>query len=344
ENKRKIEFLSWSQLSKIPEKRELIEGLFSEGSMVNLFGSPNSGKTFLTIDLALHLSLGKEWHGLKVKKTKVVYVELESGAGFSKRINAFMNFHNITELPNIHFFNKSLNLCKSEEDINAFIRALQTLENVGLIIIDTLSRALAGGNENSSDDMGMFVRNCDCIRQATGATILVVHHSGKDKSKGGRGHSLLNGAVDTEIEISKKNDIILVSQTKQRDFEIGKQIKFILHPINFSSGGKKKGSCVLIKCNDDKTINLSVSARKTLDLLQKSINNSCPREEINGGQFLVLKRSSFYEAFKKAQICKSDNLDSIRKSLVRNFEALEKQGYIRLEGEKIMLLDRGGQN
>lgn len=31
--------------------------------------------------------------------------------------------------------------------------------------------------------MGAFIEGCDVIRQKTGATVLVVHHSGKDEGK-----------------------------------------------------------------------------------------------------------------------------------------------------------------
>jgi hypothetical protein len=57
------------------------------------------------------------------------------------------------------------------------------------LILDTLSRALAGGDENSSVDMGRLIARCDAVREMLGCTLEYVHHSGKDKSRGARGWS-----------------------------------------------------------------------------------------------------------------------------------------------------------
>ena len=74
---------------------------------------------------------------------------------------------------------------------------------VSLVVLDTLARSVAGGNENASEAMGAFVVNSDHIRHKTGAHVMAVHHSGKDAAKGARGHSSLKGAVDTEIELTR---------------------------------------------------------------------------------------------------------------------------------------------
>src|SRR5205085_7024209 len=104
---------------------------------------------------------------------------------------------------------------------------------VELIIIDTLSRVLAGGNENAPDDMGSFVRNVDRLRADTGAAVLVVHHTGKDTSRGARGHSLLHAATDTEIETSKDDvsGVYTAKVTKQRELPTEGALSFSLRQI-----------------------------------------------------------------------------------------------------------------
>jgi AAA domain len=76
---------------------------------------------------------------------------------------------------------------------------------VGLVVIDTLSRNLAGGDENGPDDMGAFVGNLDRIRDATGAHAAVIHH-GPKTGDGPRGHSSLVGAADAIIKAAKAGD------------------------------------------------------------------------------------------------------------------------------------------
>jgi hypothetical protein len=113
----------------------------------------------------------------------------------------------------------------------------------GLIVIDTLSRALAGGDENSSTDMGALVKNVDALRAATGAHLLVVHHSGKNKANGARGHSLLRAATDTEIEIEAG----LIAVTKQRDLDKSWSSGFVLeeHILGEDEDGDYIKSCTV---------------------------------------------------------------------------------------------------
>jgi hypothetical protein len=75
--------------------------------------------------------------------------------------------------------------------------------------------------------MGVMVRHLDKIKEATGAHITVLHHTGKDQARGARGHTLLQAAIDTEIEIA--NNTITV--TKQRDLDGSFSRGFVLHPV-----------------------------------------------------------------------------------------------------------------
>ena len=72
---------------------------------------------------------------------------------------------------------------------------------IALIVVDTLSRAMAGANENTSEDMSQFIKNCDILRNISNAHLMIVHHTGKDAAKGARGSSALKAALDTEIEL-----------------------------------------------------------------------------------------------------------------------------------------------
>ena len=53
-----------------------------------------------------------------------------------------------------------------------------------IIEIDTLSRIMAGGDENNAADMTALIRNIDTLRAATGAHVVLVHHTGKDTARG----------------------------------------------------------------------------------------------------------------------------------------------------------------
>jgi len=129
--------------------------------------------------------------------------------------------------------------------------AEQLRRPVKWIVLDTLSRALAGGNENSPEDMGALVRSSDMVRQACGGALSYVHHTGKDQARGARGHSLLRAATDTEVEISRQqgSGVSVVRVTKQRELEIGDDMGFCLEVIDLGTNrrGKPLTSCVAVE-------------------------------------------------------------------------------------------------
>jgi hypothetical protein len=118
---------------------------------------------------------------------------------------------------------------------------------VKLIVVDTLSRAIFGGNENAPDDMGALVTNGTKIQQSIAAHVLWIHHSGKDEARGARGHSLLRAATDTEIEISANGDQRCARVTKQRELENEGVFPFRLRVVELGINrrGKPVTSCVV---------------------------------------------------------------------------------------------------
>ncbi len=135
--------------------------------------------------------------------------------------------------------------------LNSIQAAQDRLGKVKLIVIDTLARAISGGDENSSMDMGKMIIQADMIRAQTGAHISFIHHSGKDDLKGARGHSSLRAAVDTEIEISRPDERSpsTIRIVKQREMEMIEPMAFSLERIVL--GENKRGaeitSCVVIE-------------------------------------------------------------------------------------------------
>jgi RecA-family ATPase len=184
--------IAWSELSGLPKRTPLIGGLLDAAAMSVVYGASGCGKTFLTLDLAAHVALDRIWRGRKLKQGTVLYIAAEGGLGIEERLTAFRVEHDIdvADVP-LHIIAEPVDLCGSAADASLLIRRCEALAPVALIVIDTLSRAMAGGNENSPDDMGKFVANCDRLRLAAKAHVLVIHHAGKDEGRGARGHSLL---------------------------------------------------------------------------------------------------------------------------------------------------------
>jgi hypothetical protein len=76
-----------------------------------------------------------------------------------------------------------------------------------IVIVDTLSRCIAGENENEAATMA---RVHDALKQVAvgfgGATVLVAHHTGKDESKGARGSYALIADADFALKLTANKE------------------------------------------------------------------------------------------------------------------------------------------
>jgi hypothetical protein len=208
----------------------IIKGLLPREGIAVAYGRPGCGKSLVVLDVALRIAAGMDWRGLKTKPCPVSYLASEGGGAFANRVVAWCAEYGVACPPGFRFSTVMLDLRSDDADALALIRDVQTHQpGCGLVVIDTLSRNMAGGNENAAEDMGAFVNLCDRISKELGCLVLIVHHTGKDEARGARGHSLLLGAVSTELEITRKQDEPgSIKVTKQRDGADGAEYGFML--------------------------------------------------------------------------------------------------------------------
>ena len=245
----------FNQIEPSLDVRDFVQGVLMEQSLAVIYGESNSGKTFLATSLALAIASGLDWFGRRVEQGGVLYLALEGGQGFRNRIFAWRERHDALETP-VHFaaVPAQVNLLDPDADVQRVIEAAAAAKaHMGmplkLIVVDTLARAMAGGNENAPEDMGALVMNADTIREATGATLLYIHHTGKDAAKGARGHSSLRAAIDTEIEVDAGDETTRVASiVKQRDMGKGQAISFTLDVIEIGTNrhGEKVTTCIAV--------------------------------------------------------------------------------------------------
>jgi AAA domain len=226
----------------------LIEGLLDEGALSVIYGDSGSGKTFVALDLGFHVASGRPWNGKQVAHGLVVYIAAEGGRRIKTRLAALKAHFKPNTEPLLALVRYPIDLRTSDANLQELIALVRTAERqVGKkcvwVIVDTLSRAIAGGDENSSIDMGRIVVAADRIRAGTGAHFSFVHHTGKDALRGARGHSLLRAATDTEIETTAN----ILTVTKQRDLAGGLAVSFGLvdQEIGRDDEGKVAKSAVV---------------------------------------------------------------------------------------------------
>lgn len=253
----RIQIIRYADIHAAIDSADLVENLLGTGGMSVIYGESNSGKTFFATNLAFHIANGWEWYGRYVERSGVIYCAMEGAHGIRNRIAALKMEHGIDADVPFGVVTASLDLCLSEEDTPALIAAIKAESKAinfptGLIIIDTVARAMSGGNENAPDDMGALVKNGDTIRSETGAHVMWIHHSGKDQARGARGHSSLRAATDTEIEVSAEGSARAARVTKQREYECAGEFNFSLKIVEIgqTKRGKAVTSCVVTMEND----------------------------------------------------------------------------------------------
>lgn len=180
--------------------------------------------------MACAVANGMKWHNeFDVAHGNVFYVIGEGRFGIRRRVEAWHRNRGVMmdrDTTNLHFSRQGLNF-RDTGSIAAIKADMRLAGNIKLIVVDTLARSFGGGNENAPQDMGEFINNCDELMHEFGATVLIIHHVGKDAQSGARGHSSFFGALDTSMKLQKfrEHDIQLICD-KQKDAPEFEKLQF----------------------------------------------------------------------------------------------------------------------
>ncbi len=257
--KKQFTCIHWNDAPFSLDSADLIHGLLLHGDVSVVYGPPNIGKSYWTLDLAAHIASNVPYRGkMRVEGGPVIYITLEGQRTFTNRLDALKKHKSLHAQAPLYYFNAPFSLL-TEEDTESLVECIIKLSaQIGtparLIVIDTLSRAMAGGDESSSVDMGKAIQAATTIKTITGAHVMLVHHTGKDEARGARGHSSLRGAVDTEIEINKNKDscVTFAHVKKQRDLGTIPPMAFTLKTVvlGLNNYGEKVTSCIVVHNHD----------------------------------------------------------------------------------------------
>ena len=226
-----FEVMTTNQLKAMPPVTWAVDGLVTLHGFTVMYGAPASGKSFLAIDMALSIANGLAWQNRAVRRGSVLYIAGEGVGGMGKRVKAWEAWHGKHDTANLYVLPTAVNF-RDEADI---ARLKMTIDSIGeqftMVVVDTVARALLGGEENSATDMGLFVDACDQIKAHTGSALLAVHHAGKDSAKGMRGSSSLLGGVDAAMSITNFDGIVTLKVEKQKDAEPIGDMNFEMVPV-----------------------------------------------------------------------------------------------------------------
>lgn len=246
-----------ADLSTLPPLTFLIDKMLQTPGTAVVYAPPKSYKTFFVIDLACHIATGRRWCGLAVQKAPVLYIVGEGAAGMVSRQQAWLDYHGVSDI-DIYWYPTRMDLMKLET-ADALAQVARDL-GVGLVVVDTVARSMGGGaDESATKDMSTFVESLDVISEGAGCTVLAVHHSGKDKSAGMRGSSVLRGAVDAVFVLSGGDGRLRVELEDARSIPSGEVWNFSTEPVG--------DSLVLVAGGAVDLRQMSTKAAELLDVL-----------------------------------------------------------------------------
>ena len=201
-----------------------------------LYGRPGTAKSFIAISMAVAVVTGRPWFGRPVRRGPVLYVAGEGTVGLAQRQRAWQEASGVSDLRGLYWLPFAVNLL--EPNWGQGLAELAADMNAALVIIDTLARSMVGGDENRSADMTRAIEALDEIRRKSGATVEIVHHTPKE-GETPRGHSALEGAVDTAILLKRSKGVFTLTTEKQKDIP---QVEPLLFKLD-----RWAGSCVPVQ-------------------------------------------------------------------------------------------------
>ena len=245
-------------------------GLITAHGLSMIYGAPGSGKSFITLDMALCQAHGIDWQGMPTKQGDVLYIAGEGVAGYGKRIKAWKTSHNLGVSGHFHMLPVAVNF-RDQADIEKLIRSIERLDRKWTCIyVDTLARALLGADENSSQEAGLAVAAADALKHKFECAVVFVHHAGKNSERGARGSSAIVGAVDASIAVTKDESLVTMSVQKQKDAELLDDITLEMTQIASISGS----SIVLTRTDapvKNKVVKKDINMQLALESLQDYI-------------------------------------------------------------------------
>lgn len=214
-----------------PRREQLLEGLIAEQSLAFLVGPSGSGKTLMAIDWGACLAIGRGWHDRSSKRSRVLYIAAE---GLDpNRIKAWQAANDISVPETFLILNEPVNLFTGSD--GSMIESLIVEYQFDLVILDTLARAMVGGDEDKARDVNRLIWVFDRWR-AAGAAVLGLHHTGHRIKHRERGSSAIRAAADDLFLLKSDGRRIEMRPEKRRDGPLDEPIALEITPVAGTDG------------------------------------------------------------------------------------------------------------
>lgn len=320
--------------TKRPSVKWIIKKIFPRGETM-AYGASIAGKTFVMLDIACHIAMGMDWNGYKTTRGKIVYICAEGAGGFTSRLKAWAQHHkvNLKELGDwLTVIPETPNFL-DEQDVHYLTKRIKEQGMpVDLVIVDTLAQVTAGADENSGKDMGLALRLTKMLANTLKCAYCLVHHTGKDETRGARGWSGMKGQLDALFYIFRENEKRTFWLDKMKDDRDNFGFDFSLKTeiVGNDEDGDPIESCFVDYIGGTAVKKRQDKKRGTWeDLVMKTIDGL----EVAGMDLTIeailseIKISTPHDKMKK---------DRRREYSIRALQSLVKDGDITINGDRVV--------
>ena len=171
-----------------------------------LYSAPKVGKSFVAIEMSLQACLGEYFFEEKFPQgMTVLYIAAERPSVVRDRLEAAALAKDLDGIPpTLHLWKgpgaPQLTRVEDMEPLRALVAELKP----SIIVLDTWAKMTLGVSENDAAEAGPVMERIAELTEAAGVpcAAFVVHHAGKDPTKGMRGSTAILGAADAVWKLS----------------------------------------------------------------------------------------------------------------------------------------------
>lgn len=341
--------IKWDgEIKRAPGADYMIKGLTPTQGLGVLFGQSQAFKSFIALDMAYHVALGKRWADRRVSQGVALYICAEGMTGMTKRVEGFRKAHG--QWPeNVPFalMPASPNLGSPKGDLGLLVASIESMgrgRTPQFIILDTLSQMLHGAEENGAG-MTAFIQNAQTLSNHFEAFVLAIHHTPHSSSDRMRGHSSLLPAIDANIFAERLPDGYSTALTFKKNKDEQNDVKMTANLRRLVLGNDEDGdevSTLVVESIEDglapradrkaKQAKLPHQAQTALASLKALLSTGdipAPCNDIPAGQ-KVVSLDKWREHAVSSGISASDDKDAVDKAFKRAYERLMSDGKVRL--------------
>jgi len=303
---------------------ELLEDVLGVRGSSVIYSGTNVGKSAFILDIAVHIAAGRNWRDKRVEQGPVLYIAAESPESIRSRIQAIQVDDPTLPKDLPIYVVKATVKITTEQDRITFLKLVHEQckwmlgfygEAPVMVIVDTFTKAAPGAEENSNSEMGQIISFLHDCAEKSGKRLppmhwAVIHHTGKDQSKGARGAQIILDQPDTEIRLERNelSKLVTAKVLKQRKLpssgyqafyrvkgvQTGKRNNFgnpVTAPVVVHEEGPGSGSAA---GSSDKRIPVLFEMRERPVLSQRKMAEDFARKKAEG-----LKKSNVNEIVKE---------------------------------------------